>query len=90
MGAAESCALLLCCSEKGGAVGAPAVASSGAKNVDSLEENSQGRNRNRARETGLGEAVWFGCLTGGLDGTIVSFDAEVIRLAPISGKTPSL
>ena len=47
-------------------------------------------NRDRARETGLGEAVWFGCLTGGLDGATVSFDAEVIRLAPISGKTPSL
>jgi hypothetical protein len=32
--------------------------------------------------TGLGEAVWFGCLTGGLDGKIVAFDAERIRLAP--------
>lgn len=33
-------------------------------------------------ETGLGEAVWFGCLTGGLDGRIVSFTEESIRLAP--------
>ena len=32
--------------------------------------------------TRLSEAVWFGCLTGGLDGKIVSFDAERIRLAP--------
>lgn len=32
--------------------------------------------------TGLGEAVWFGCLTGGLDGKIVTFDAERIKLAP--------
>lgn len=32
--------------------------------------------------TGLGEAVWFGCLTGGLDGKIVSFDAARITLAP--------
>ena len=32
--------------------------------------------------TNLGEAVWFGCLTGGLDGKIVSFDANHIRLAP--------
>ena len=32
--------------------------------------------------TNLGEAVWFGCLTGGLDGKIVSFDADRIRLAP--------
>ena len=32
--------------------------------------------------TGLTEAVWFGCLTGGLDGKIVRFDATSIRLAP--------
>jgi hypothetical protein len=32
--------------------------------------------------TGLGEAVWFGCLTGGLDGKIVTFDADRIKLAP--------
>jgi hypothetical protein len=32
--------------------------------------------------TKLSEAVWFGCMTGGLDGKIVSFDAERIRLAP--------
>lgn len=32
--------------------------------------------------TGLGAAVWFGCLTGGLDGRIVRFDATRIRLAP--------
>ncbi len=36
-----------------------------------------------AREaTGLDAAVWFGCLTGGLDGKIVRFDATRIRLAP--------
>ena len=32
--------------------------------------------------TGLGAAVWFGCLTGGLDGKIVRFDTTRIRLAP--------
>ena len=32
--------------------------------------------------TALGAAVWFGCLTGGLDGKIVRFDATHIRLAP--------
>ena len=32
--------------------------------------------------TGLTEAVWFGCLTGGLDGKIVRFDTKGIRLAP--------
>ena len=32
--------------------------------------------------TNLGEAVWFGCLTGGLDGKINVFDSQRIRLAP--------
>ena len=36
----------------------------------------------RRAATGLGEAVWFGCLTGGLDGKITAFDAEALRLAP--------
>jgi hypothetical protein len=30
--------------------------------------------------TGLGEAVWFGCLTGGLNGKIASFTEKSIRL----------
>lgn len=33
-------------------------------------------------DTGLGEAVWFGCLNGGLEGRIVGFDAVSIKLAP--------
>jgi hypothetical protein len=32
--------------------------------------------------TGLGEAVWFGCLTAGLDGKITSFTSQAIKLAP--------
>lgn len=32
--------------------------------------------------TSLGEAVWFGCLTAGLDGKITSFTSHSIRLAP--------
>lgn len=32
------------------------------------------------RDTGLKEAVWFGCLTAGLDGKIVEFTAERLRL----------
>jgi hypothetical protein len=32
--------------------------------------------------TGLGEAVWFGCLTAGLNGKITSFTSDSIRLAP--------
>jgi hypothetical protein len=31
----------------------------------------------------MSEAVWFGCMTGGLEGKIISFDAEQIRLAGI-------
>jgi hypothetical protein len=32
--------------------------------------------------TNLSEAVWFGCLTGGLNGKIVQFDNSGIKLAP--------
>ena len=42
-------------------------------------------------ETGMNEAVWFGCLTAGLDGKIARFDSERIRLVatnePITGLT---
>ena len=31
----------------------------------------------------MSEAVWFGCMTGGLEGKIISLDAEKIRLASI-------
>ncbi len=37
------------------------------------------------QDTGLSEAVWFGCLTGGLDGRILAFDADAMRLAPTNG-----
>ncbi len=33
-------------------------------------------------DTGLGEAVWFGCLTAGLDGKIIRFDSQRLSLAP--------
>lgn len=33
------------------------------------------------KSTGLGEAVWFGCLTAGLDGKITSFTSDSIKLA---------
>ena len=32
------------------------------------------------RDTGLKEAVWFGCLTAGLDGKIAEFTSERLRL----------
>ena len=40
-------------------------------------------------DTGMNEAIWFGCLTAGLDGKIARFDSERIRLVatnePITG-----
>lgn len=32
------------------------------------------------RQTGLKEAVWFGCLTAGLDGKIAEFTSDRLRL----------
>jgi len=37
-------------------------------------------------DTGLGEAVWFGCLTAGLDGRIAEFTAE--RICLVATNTP--
>jgi hypothetical protein len=34
----------------------------------------------RRSDTGLKEAVWFGCLTAGLDGKIAEFTSDEIRL----------
>ena len=42
---------------------------------------------NRA-DTGLTEAVWYGCLTGGLDGKIAQFDSQ--RLTLIATNEPIL
>ena len=40
-------------------------------------------------DTGMNEAIWFGCLTAGLDGKIARFDSERLRLVatnePITG-----
>jgi hypothetical protein len=35
----------------------------------------------RRSDLDMSEAVWFGCLTAGLSGRIVRFDAEAIELA---------
>ncbi len=32
------------------------------------------------RDTRMTEAVWYGCLTGGLDGKIAHFDADRLKL----------
>jgi hypothetical protein len=32
--------------------------------------------------TGFGEAVWYGCLTGGLEGKVTRFDDTVLALSP--------
>jgi hypothetical protein len=33
------------------------------------------------RDTGMKEAVWYGCLTAGLDGKITHFDRDRLKLA---------
>lgn len=32
------------------------------------------------KDTGVSEAVWFGCLTGGLDGKIAAFTSDRLKL----------
>ena len=32
------------------------------------------------RDTRMNEAVWYGCLTGGLDGKIAHFDSDRLKL----------
>jgi hypothetical protein len=39
-------------------------------------------------DTRMNEAVWYGCLTGGLDGKITHFDSE--RLALVATNEPIL
>ena len=34
---------------------------------------------------GVGQAVWFGALTGGVTGRIVEFTEQVLRIAPLNG-----
>ena len=35
-------------------------------------------------DTGVGEAVWFGALTGGVSGTIVEFTEHTLRIAALT------
>jgi hypothetical protein len=35
-------------------------------------------------DTGVGEAVWFGALSGGVSGTIVEFTEQTLRIAPLT------
>lgn len=34
----------------------------------------------RRADTGLNEAIWYGCLTAGLVGKIARFDSEILKL----------
>jgi len=36
------------------------------------------------RATGVGQAVWFGALTGGIRGHIVTFSESELRVAPLT------
>ena len=38
----------------------------------------------RRESCGVGHAVWFGALTGGIAGRIVEFSDDTLRLAPIA------
>ena len=38
----------------------------------------------RRSDTGVGPAVWFGALTGGITGEIVEFSEDTLRLAPLT------
>ncbi len=36
------------------------------------------------KDVGVGAAVWFGALTGGVTGTIVEFSEDTLRVAPLT------
>jgi hypothetical protein len=36
------------------------------------------------KDVGVGQAVWFGALTGGVRGTIVEFSEETLRIMPLT------
>ena len=42
----------------------------------------------RRADTGMNEAVWFGCMTAGIDGRVARFDGE--RLRPVATNEPVL
>jgi hypothetical protein len=35
------------------------------------------------KDAGVGQAVWFGALTGGVIGTIVEFSEDTLRVSPL-------
>lgn len=39
-------------------------------------------------ETGMTEALWFGCLTAGLEGRIAAFDSQHIHLVATNAAVP--
>lgn len=36
------------------------------------------------KELGFKPAVWYGCITGGIDGTILQFDRDTLRIGPLA------
>jgi len=36
------------------------------------------------KDVGVGQAVWFGALTGGITGKIVEFSEDTLRVAPVT------
>ena len=49
-----------------------------------VEISSSGALEFHRKTLGIPHAVWFGLPTGGLEGRIVQFDAELLRVEPIA------
>jgi len=54
------------------------------KHADYFVARSTGEIVVERRATGVGQAVWFGALTGGIRGRIVTFSADELRVAPLT------
>lgn len=54
------------------------------KHGDYFAAQSAGEIVVERRATGVGHAVWFGALTGGIRGRIVTFSDDELRVAPLT------
>ena len=54
------------------------------KHGDYFVARSAGEIVVQRRATGVGHAVWFGALTGGIRGRIVTFSGDELRVAPLT------
>jgi hypothetical protein len=54
------------------------------KHADYFVARAPGEIVVQRRTTGVGQAVWFGALTGGIRGRIVTFSEDELRVAPLT------